>query len=103
MDMRIAGAALTLLVMTDCPAFAQSQPAPAAIPQSLPKPSLVPADFDVPTVAETADFKLVPLGLKVGMSTMRDKIGLEDPGKDEELLVSPRQAQPAPIAAPLLP
>lgn len=62
MDMRIAGAALTLLVMTGCPAFAQSQPAPAAIPQSLPKPSLVPADFDVPTAAETADFKLVPLG-----------------------------------------
>ncbi|TXI00288.1 MAG: DUF935 domain-containing protein [Rhizobium sp.] len=30
--------------------------------------------------------KLVPLGLKVGMSTMRDKIGLPDPGKDEELL-----------------
>ena len=62
MDMRIAGAALTLLVMTDCPAFAQSQPASAATPQSLPKPSLVPADFDVPTAAETADFKLVPLG-----------------------------------------
>lgn len=62
MHMRIAGAALTLLVMTDCPAFAQTHPAPAAIPQSLPKPSLVPADFDVPTAAETADFKLVPLG-----------------------------------------
>jgi phage gp29-like protein len=28
----------------------------------------------------------VPLGLKVGMSTIRDKIGLPDPGKDEELL-----------------
>ncbi len=62
MDMRIAGAALTLLVMTGCPAFAQSKPAPGPIPQSLPKPSLVPADFDVPTAAETADFKLVPLG-----------------------------------------
>lgn len=31
--------------------------------------------------------KLVPLGLKVGMSTMRDKIGLPDPGKDEEILM----------------
>lgn len=30
--------------------------------------------------------KLVPLGLKVGMSTIRDKIGLPDPGKDEDLL-----------------
>jgi phage gp29-like protein len=31
--------------------------------------------------------KLVPFGLKVGMSTMRDKLGLPDPDKDEELLV----------------
>ncbi|MEY9717866.1 phage gp29-like protein [Sinorhizobium fredii] len=38
---------------------------------------------------------LVPLGLKVGMSTMRDKIGLPDPGKEEELLTAPRQAAPA--------
>lgn len=30
--------------------------------------------------------KLVPFGLKVGMSTMRDKIGLPDPDKDEEIL-----------------
>ena len=36
--------------------------------------------------------KLVPMGLKVGMSTMRDKIGLPEPDKDEELLVAPRQA-----------
>jgi phage gp29-like protein len=33
--------------------------------------------------------KLVPLGLKVGMSTMRDKLGLPEPGDDEELLVAP--------------
>jgi len=38
--------------------------------------------------------KLVPLGLKVGMSTMRDKLGLPDPDKDEELLV-PQAAAPA--------
>lgn len=30
--------------------------------------------------------KLVPFGLRVGMSTMRDKIGLPDPAKDEEIL-----------------
>ncbi|MCF1433376.1 DUF935 family protein [Agrobacterium vitis] len=39
--------------------------------------------------------KLVPLGLKVGMSTMRDKLGLPDPDADEELLV-PKAATPAP-------
>ena len=33
--------------------------------------------------------KLVPLGLKVGMSTIRDKIGIPDPDKDEELLGMP--------------
>lgn len=37
---------------------------------------------------------LVPLGLKVGMSTMRDKIGLPDPGNDEELLTPQRPAVP---------
>lgn len=36
--------------------------------------------------------KMVPLGLKVGMSTMRDKLGLPDLGPDEELLGAPRQA-----------
>ncbi|MBP1852695.1 DUF935 domain-containing protein [Rhizobium halophytocola] len=37
---------------------------------------------------------LVPLGLKVGMSTLRDKIGLPDPDPDEELLQPSRQSQP---------
>ncbi|MCI5075561.1 DUF935 domain-containing protein [Oricola sp.] len=32
---------------------------------------------------------LVPLGLKVGMATMRDKIGVPDPDPEEELLGSP--------------
>lgn len=35
--------------------------------------------------------KLVPLGLKVGMSTMRDKIGLPDPDPEEELLTPARE------------
>lgn len=34
--------------------------------------------------------KFVKLGGKVGMSTVRDKIGIPDPGKDEELLTAPR-------------
>jgi phage gp29-like protein len=38
---------------------------------------------------------LVPLGLKVGMSTVRDKFGLPDPAPDEELLTP---AIPAPNA-----
>lgn len=33
---------------------------------------------------------LVPFGLRVGMSTMRDKLGLPDPGKDEEVLTPAR-------------
>lgn len=38
---------------------------------------------------------LVPFGLKVGMATMRDKIGVPDPAAEEELLVAPRQNAPA--------
>jgi phage gp29-like protein len=38
----------------------------------------------------------VGMGGKVGMSTVRDKIGVPDPGKDEELLVPPgRRPSPA--------
>lgn len=47
-----------------------------------------PDDVDVEKLVSNVG-KLVPLGLKVGMSTMRDKIGLPDPGKDEELLTPP--------------
>lgn len=39
---------------------------------------------------------LVPLGLKVGMSTMRDRIGLPDPDEDEELLAPSRGAASPP-------
>lgn len=42
--------------------------------------------------------KLVPLGLKVGMSTMRDRLGLPDPSPDEDLL-TPRAPAPQPGAA----
>lgn len=40
--------------------------------------------------------KLVPLGLKVGMSTMRDRIGLPDPDANEELLVPQAGPQAGP-------
>ncbi len=50
-----------------------------------------PDDVDIDKLVSNVT-RLVPLGLKVGMSTMRDKIGLPDPGPDEELLVPARQA-----------
>jgi phage gp29-like protein len=50
-----------------------------------------PDEEDVAALVENV-VKLVPLGLKVGMSTMRDKIGLPEPDKNEELL----QAQQPP-------
>lgn len=46
----------------------------------------------------TALQSLVPLGLKVGMSTVRDRLGFPDPEPDEELL-APRQPAPPPPAA----
>lgn len=45
------------------------------------RPDEVDVDSLVKNVAQ-----LVPLGLKVGMSTMRDKLGLPDPDPEEELL-----------------
>ncbi|WP_337267069.1 DUF935 domain-containing protein [Oryzifoliimicrobium ureilyticus] len=48
-----------------------------------------PDEVDVSALVDNV-VKLVPFGLKVGMSTMRDKIGLPDPDKDEELLAPAR-------------
>lgn len=42
--------------------------------------------------------QLVPLGLRVQQSEVRDKLGLSDPDKDSELLAP--QAMAAPVAAP---
>lgn len=39
--------------------------------------------------------KLVPLGLRVGVSEVRDRFGWPDPGKDEEVLTAPKPP-PAP-------
>ncbi len=44
--------------------------------------------------------KLVPLGLRVGMSTMRDKLGIPDPAPDEEVLTP---ARVAPVIEPPAP
>ncbi|MDQ0454645.1 DUF935 domain-containing protein [Rhizobium paknamense] len=54
-----------------------------------------PDDIDIDSLVGNV-VKLVPLGLKVGMSTMRDRIGLPDPGKDEELLAPAAAPEPPP-------
>lgn len=54
----------------------------------------IPEPEDVAAITD-AVVRLVPFGLKVGMSTMRDKIGIPDPDEDEELL-----APPAPPPSP---
>ncbi|MES0068783.1 DUF935 domain-containing protein [Mesorhizobium sp. M0074] len=56
-----------------------------------------PEQVDIKSLVDNVT-KLVPLGLKVGMSTMRDRIGLPDPAKGEELLVPPKG--PAPTDPP---
>jgi len=63
-----------------------------------------PDEVDVKTLVDNVA-KLVPLGLKVGMATMRDRIGLPDPDADEELLGAPKASEqpPADPAAPPAP
>ncbi len=55
-----------------------------------------PEEIDVETLVKNV-VALVPLGLKVGMSTMRDRIGLPDPAAEEELLGAPPPADPPPL------
>ena len=47
--------------------------------------------------------KLVPLGLKVQMSEVRDRIGFSDPDPDAELLAPQKPADPAPAVPPSQP
>ena len=60
-------------------------------------PKIVIKRLDEEDLTALADnlTKLVPLGLRVGMSTIRDKFGLPDPAPDEELLHAPGQGQVA--------
>lgn len=53
-----------------------------------------PDEQDIDKLVENVA-RLVPLGLKVGMATMRDRIGLPDPEAGEELLGAPAK-KPAP-------
>ncbi len=58
-----------------------------------------PDEVDVESLVKNVA-TLVPLGLKVGMSTMRDKIGMPDPAPDEECLAPARAAPVDPSAPP---
>ncbi|MBO9419165.1 DUF935 domain-containing protein [Labrenzia sp. R4_2] len=57
-----------------------------------------PDEVDVSELVENVA-KLVPLGLKVGMSTIRDHLGLPDPDPDEEVLGAPVKENPEPPSA----
>lgn len=52
-----------------------------------------PEQTDVKALTENVA-KLVPLGLRVGQRQMRERIGLEDPADDDELLGAPARAEP---------
>jgi phage gp29-like protein len=57
-----------------------------------------PKQEDIKTLSEALG-KLVPLGLRVSQSVVRDKIGIPDPAEDEELLTAPaKEATPEPQA-----
>ncbi|SIR43048.1 Mu-like prophage protein gp29 [Rhizobium sp. RU35A] len=58
-----------------------------------------PDEVDVGKLVDNVA-KLVPLGLKVGMSTMRDRIGLPDPDPEEELLMPAALSSPSVPGAP---
>lgn len=58
-----------------------------------------PDEEDVDKLVENVD-RLVPRGLKVGMTWMRDKLGIPDPGDEEELLGSAPAADKDAAAPP---
>ena len=57
----------------------------------------VPEPEDIEALTKAVQV-LVPLGFRVSQAELRDRIGLSDPGEDEEVLVPPTAA-PAPVAA----
>jgi len=58
-----------------------------------------PEEIDVDKLVANVE-RLVPLGLEVGMATMRDKLGLPDPAAGEKLLQVRRQDAPPPRLGP---
>lgn len=59
-----------------------------------PQVALNVAEPEDVTALTTAVSKLVPLGFKVGQKGLREKLGISEPEKDEELLVAPAKAAP---------
>lgn len=55
-----------------------------------------PDEIDVEKMVKNVS-TLVPLGLKVGMASIRDKIGVPDPAEGEELLLPASKAAPPPV------
>ncbi|RPE81837.1 DUF935 domain-containing protein [Vulcaniibacterium tengchongense] len=58
----------------------------------------VPESEDIAALTGALE-KLVPMGLRVEQSVIRDKLGLPDPDEGAELLTAPAVAAPAPPAA----
>jgi phage gp29-like protein len=58
-----------------------------------------PESADVKLLTEALNI-LVPLGLRVETSEVRDKLGFSDPAPDAECLQAPQASVPAPVALP---
>lgn len=58
-----------------------------------------PDEIDIEKLVKNVT-TLVPFGLRVGMATMRDKIGMPEPDKNEELLIAPSRAAPKLLPEP---
>jgi phage gp29-like protein len=67
--------------------------------EAYPELALREADQDDLTLLTTALEKLVPLGLRVEQSVVRDKYGLPDPADDAEVLTGPAATMPPEPAA----
>lgn len=65
-----------------------------------PRVTFAVAEPEDTTALADAVAKLVPIGLKVGQREMREKLGLSEPKKDEELLVTQKPAAPTPDPKP---
>lgn len=61
MKFRIMGAAFAMAMMASANAVTASG-ANTPVPEASQKAAFIPPDFNVPTLVETADFKIVPLG-----------------------------------------
>jgi phage gp29-like protein len=61
---------------------------------------VVPKPEDTKALVDALE-RLVPMGLRVETSVIRDKLGLPDAPKDAEVLVAPKKEAPAPAPTPM--